>query len=145
QPAAAGDDRLEDRALPARQAGVLQAPVRFRRALPLPGGARAHELLRLPLRPGPAGSARAPDHQPDLLTLAYLRPRVPAGRDPGHDQCMTPRVPFFFVDVFASRPLTGNPLSLVPDADGLAEAQMQAIARELNQSETTFVLSASKP
>ena len=50
------------------------------------------------------------------------------------------RAAFYFVDVFARRPLTGNPLSLVPDADDLAEAQMRAIAREFNQSETTFVL-----
>jgi PhzF family phenazine biosynthesis protein len=50
------------------------------------------------------------------------------------------RLPFCFVDVFARRPLTGNPLSLVPDADELTEPQMQAIAREFNQSETTFVL-----
>jgi PhzF family phenazine biosynthesis protein len=50
------------------------------------------------------------------------------------------RVPFCFVDVFARRPLTGNPLSLVPDTDDLTEPQMQAIAREFNQSETTFVL-----
>jgi trans-2,3-dihydro-3-hydroxyanthranilate isomerase len=59
---------------------------------------------------------------------------------------MTPAratVPFCFVDVFASRPLTGNPLSLIPDADGLAESQLQAIAREFNQSETTFVLRPS--
>jgi trans-2,3-dihydro-3-hydroxyanthranilate isomerase len=59
---------------------------------------------------------------------------------------MTPArgtIPFCFVDVFASRPLTGNPLSLIPDADGLAEPQMQAIAREFNQSETTFVLRPS--
>ena len=55
------------------------------------------------------------------------------------------RVPFCFVDVFARRPLTGNPLSLVPDADGLTEPQMQAIAREFNQSETTFVLRPSGP
>jgi trans-2,3-dihydro-3-hydroxyanthranilate isomerase len=58
---------------------------------------------------------------------------------------MTSRVPFYFVDVFATRPLTGNPLSLVPDADGLDEAQMRAIAREFNQSETTFVLRPSLP
>ena len=58
---------------------------------------------------------------------------------------MTSRVPFFFVDVFASRPLTGNPLSLVPDADDLDEAQMRAIAREFNQSETTFLLRPSLP
>ncbi|MGE5132472.1 MAG: PhzF family phenazine biosynthesis protein [Gemmatimonadota bacterium] len=58
---------------------------------------------------------------------------------------MTARVPFCFVDVFATRPLTGNPLSLVPDADGLDEGQMRAIAREFNQSETTFVLRPSLP
>ena len=56
---------------------------------------------------------------------------------------MASRVPFYFVDVFATGPLTGNPLSLVPDADGLDEAQMRAIAREFNQSETTFVLRPS--
>ncbi|KQR51367.1 phenazine biosynthesis protein PhzF family [Leifsonia sp. Leaf336] len=49
-------------------------------------------------------------------------------------------VPFFWVDVFADRPLTGNPLSLVPDADALDEATMRAIAREFNQSETTFLV-----
>jgi trans-2,3-dihydro-3-hydroxyanthranilate isomerase len=55
------------------------------------------------------------------------------------------RVPFYFVDVFARRPLTGNPLSLVPDADDLTEAQMRAIAREFNQSESTFVLRPTVP
>ena len=49
-------------------------------------------------------------------------------------------VSFYLVDVFASRPLTGNPLALVPDADQLDESQMRAIAREFNQSETTFLL-----
>src|ERR1700733_5135223 len=58
---------------------------------------------------------------------------------------MTSRLPFYFVDVFATRPLTGNPLSLVPDADGLDEARMRAIAREFNQSETTFLLRPSLP
>src|SRR5215469_1765886 len=52
---------------------------------------------------------------------------------------------FFFVDVFAERPLTGNPLTLVPDADHLDEARMRAIAREFNQSETTFVVRPSLP
>ena len=55
------------------------------------------------------------------------------------------RVPFYFVDVFARRPLTGNPLSLVPDADELSVPQLQAIAREFNQSETTFVLRPTRP
>lgn len=47
---------------------------------------------------------------------------------------------FFFVDVFAPHPLSGNPLAVVPDADELSVPQMQAIAREFNQSETTFIL-----
>jgi trans-2,3-dihydro-3-hydroxyanthranilate isomerase len=53
---------------------------------------------------------------------------------------MSSPVPFCFVDVFARQPLTGNPLSLVTDADGLTEPQLRAIAREFNQSETTFLL-----
>lgn len=49
-------------------------------------------------------------------------------------------VRFYFVDVFAERPLTGNPLTLVPDTDDLTVEQMQSIAREFNQSETTFLV-----
>jgi trans-2,3-dihydro-3-hydroxyanthranilate isomerase len=44
------------------------------------------------------------------------------------------------VDVFTDRPFGGNPLAVVLDAEGLLTAQMQAIAREFNYSETTFVL-----
>jgi trans-2,3-dihydro-3-hydroxyanthranilate isomerase len=50
---------------------------------------------------------------------------------------------FFLVDVFADEPLTGNPLAVVPDADGLSEAQMRAIAKEFNLSETTFLVRPS--
>ena len=49
-------------------------------------------------------------------------------------------VPFALVDVFADAPLAGNPLAVVADAERLEEAVMPAIAREFNQSETTFVL-----
>lgn len=58
---------------------------------------------------------------------------------------MTGSVAFYLVDVFASKPLTGNPLALVPDADHLDESQMRAIAREFNQSETTFLLHPTLP
>jgi hypothetical protein len=51
---------------------------------------------------------------------------------------------FHFVDVFATEPLTGNPLVVVQDADGLPDALMQRMAYEFNQSETTFVLSPTK-
>ena len=44
------------------------------------------------------------------------------------------------VDVFTLERFAGNPAGVVLDADGLGEAQMQAIARELNNSETAFVL-----
>ncbi|MES2293972.1 MAG: PhzF family phenazine biosynthesis protein [Pseudomonadota bacterium] len=47
---------------------------------------------------------------------------------------------FIQVDVFTHTPLEGNPLAVFPGADGMTEAQMQNIARELNHSETTFVL-----
>jgi len=57
---------------------------------------------------------------------------------------MTVRIPFAFVDVFAREPLTGNPLALVPDADTLDDATMRAIAREFNQSETTFLVAPGR-
>ncbi|WP_233862680.1 PhzF family phenazine biosynthesis protein [Paraburkholderia adhaesiva] len=49
-------------------------------------------------------------------------------------------VRFKQVDVFTSVPFKGNPLAVVFDADGLETAQMQAIARWTNLSETTFLL-----
>ncbi len=47
-------------------------------------------------------------------------------------------------DVFTSRPLEGNPLAVIHDATGLADAEMQAIAREMNLSETTFIFPRDK-
>lgn len=55
------------------------------------------------------------------------------------------RVSFVTCDVFTDRPFTGNPLLVVPDARGLTAAQMQAVAREINYSESTFVLPAKDP
>jgi trans-2,3-dihydro-3-hydroxyanthranilate isomerase len=52
------------------------------------------------------------------------------------------KVSFVTCDVFTDRPFTGNPLLVVPDARGLTAAQMQSIAREINYSESTFVLPA---
>ena len=47
---------------------------------------------------------------------------------------------FGIVDVFAPSPLTGNPLAVVADADGLSDETLALIAREFNQAETTFLL-----
>ena len=46
---------------------------------------------------------------------------------------------FYQLDVFTTRPFEGNPLAVVTDGDGLTRARMQAIAREMNLSETVFV------
>lgn len=43
------------------------------------------------------------------------------------------------VDAFTKERFTGNPAGVVPDAVGLSEAQMQRLARELNNSETAFL------
>jgi trans-2,3-dihydro-3-hydroxyanthranilate isomerase len=50
------------------------------------------------------------------------------------------QVEFETVDVFTDRRFGGNPLAVVPNAQGLATAQMQSIAAEFNLAETTFVL-----
>ena len=47
---------------------------------------------------------------------------------------------FVQVDVFTDRVFGGNPLAVVFEATGLSDGEMQAIAREMNLSETTFIL-----
>lgn len=47
---------------------------------------------------------------------------------------------YVVVDAFSARPLSGNPLAVVLAGDDLTAEQMQRIAREMNLSETTFVL-----
>ena len=50
------------------------------------------------------------------------------------------RFAYVQMDVFASRPLQGNQLAVFADATGLSSEEMQALARETNLSETTFIL-----
>jgi PhzF family phenazine biosynthesis protein len=52
-------------------------------------------------------------------------------------------VRIFQVDAFTDRPFSGNPAGVVLDAGQLSDAQMQAIARELNNGDTAFVLPAA--
>src|SRR4051794_5065879 len=56
-----------------------------------------------------------------------------------------PRYEFVTVDVFTDRRFGGNPLAVFPDARGLTDEQMQALAMEFNLSETTFVLPPDNP
>lgn len=52
---------------------------------------------------------------------------------------------FWRVDVFTEKPLQGNPLAVFPRATGLSKEEMEGITREMNLSETTFVLPSSNP
>ncbi len=52
---------------------------------------------------------------------------------------------FYQADVFTDRPFGGNPVAVFPDAEGLTDRQLQHIAREMNLSETVFVLAPTNP
>jgi trans-2,3-dihydro-3-hydroxyanthranilate isomerase len=56
-----------------------------------------------------------------------------------------PNYDFVTVNVFTQRRFGGNPLAVLPDASGLSDAEMQAIAADFNLSETTFVLPPDNP
>jgi PhzF family phenazine biosynthesis protein len=49
------------------------------------------------------------------------------------------RIPILQIDAFTSQPFGGNPAGVVLDAAGLSNAQMQAIAKEMNLAETAFL------
>lgn len=53
-----------------------------------------------------------------------------------------PSYPYMLIDAFTERALGGNPCAVVFDADTLPDATMQAIAQEMNLSETAFVRSS---
>jgi len=54
------------------------------------------------------------------------------------------KIPFYIVDVFAVGRYTGNQLAVFRNARSISESDMQSIAKEMNYSETTFVLSDRK-
>jgi len=58
---------------------------------------------------------------------------------------MTRRYRYLHLDVFTNEKFGGNQLAVFPDAQGLTTEIMQAIAREMNFSETTFILPAERP
>ena len=55
------------------------------------------------------------------------------------------RYHFIQADVFTEVIFGGNPVAIFPDAEGLSDIEMQKIAREMNLSETTFVLPPTDP
>ena len=51
------------------------------------------------------------------------------------------KLTFYILDVFAEEKYAGNQLAVIRDAGALSDNQMQRIAKEMNYSETTFILS----
>ena len=74
-----------------------------------------------------------------LLVVSHLRNLRATQHNPN---LIMPARTYEFVqlDVFTQTPLSGNPLAIFPDARGLTDTEMQALAREMNLSETTFIL-----
>src|SRR5499427_3836300 len=68
-----------------------------------------------------------------------LRPK-PSGIRRTNITDMAAGYDFVQLDVFTQTPLAGNPLAVFTDARGLTDKQMQALSREMNLSETTFIL-----
>lgn len=55
------------------------------------------------------------------------------------------RLPYLLADVFTTRPFTGNPLAVFPEGEKVSPELMLLISRELNLSETVFVLPPEDP
>ncbi len=58
---------------------------------------------------------------------------------------MTRRIQIHQVDAFTRQRFTGNPAGVVLNADSLEDAEMLAIARELNNADTAFILASDQP
>jgi trans-2,3-dihydro-3-hydroxyanthranilate isomerase len=56
-----------------------------------------------------------------------------------------PRHPLTLLDVFAVRPLEGNLLAVIHDADDVSTGTMQTLARRFNLAETSFIQTATDP
>lgn len=96
-----------------------------------------------------AGNAPGRQPPPDTSAPPSTPPSAPptasvagtAGRSGGAVR----RIQVLQVDAFTTVPFGGNPAGVVPDASGLSDEEMQAIAREMNLSETAFVLPPQAP
>jgi trans-2,3-dihydro-3-hydroxyanthranilate isomerase len=64
---------------------------------------------------------------------------------PPTDRPLDRSLDYALVDVFAERPLEGNPLAIFTDANAVSTGRMQALARETNLAETTFILPEEDP
>src|SRR5690349_4631908 len=93
-----------------------------------------------------AGLTSPPECPPSLMSVSRDGLSIGHARDLSRSVILNKatgvamKVPFQTVDVFTDRKFGGNPLAVIPDAQGLSGEQMQSIAAEFNLAETTFVL-----
>jgi len=95
-----------------------------------------------PVKRGQAGSGGdyAIASGRDYALARYLRPDKISGMAASARKLSMVQLSMVQVDVFTDRALTGNALAVFLDGRGLSSEQMQALARETNLSETTFIL-----
>jgi trans-2,3-dihydro-3-hydroxyanthranilate isomerase len=79
----------------------------------------------------------------DQSTLSALA--IATGAANAQDDAVSRTYPFFQVDVFTDRIFGGNQLAVFLSPEGLSDVEMQAIAREMNFAETTFVFPPTSP
>src|SRR5437588_11491913 len=82
--------------------------------------------------------------------MGYIRSHTadaPANRACAHSRGSHDMRRFHFLqyDVFTNTPFGGNQLAVFPEANGLTDEEMQSIAREMNYSESTFIVAATDP
>src|SRR5258708_11549146 len=73
-----------------------------------------------------------------------MEPRAHAGGSDVMRRGTLSNYKFFQLDVFTDQPFSGNPLAVFLDAEGITDEEMKQIAREMNLSETVFVLPSEK-
>src|SRR5262249_45574301 len=83
--------------------------------------------------------------RPGRCRLEARRRVARNGRRPAARRAAAVRLRFVLVDVFADRPLAGNPLAVFPEADGIPEEKLQPIAREMDHPATAFLLRPTVP
>src|SRR5207248_10121062 len=97
---------------------------------------------------GARNSMCQPAKPVNLFVIAErLRPdlRASVSRAPGRTDTLMNTRAYHLVDVFTDRAFGGNPLAVFLDGNRLSDALMQAIAKEFNLSETTFVFPPRDP
>jgi trans-2,3-dihydro-3-hydroxyanthranilate isomerase len=106
---------------------------------------RLHAFRRKPPPEVARGGAAVRAQRPELVRLARRGVGV-ADQEEAHrgQNKAVPSYRYVVCDVFTETPLTGNQLAVFTDARGLATDQMQALAREVKFSESTFVLPAEQ-